>query len=570
MVFSFNITNPSSIGVSTPHDTVHHIITKGPPVTARPRRLHPKSHDAVKAEFEFLLSQGIIRPSKSPWSSPLHVVPKQDSTVRPVGDYRRLNSVTEFDSYPIPHLHDFAHALHGKTIFSKLDIFKAFHQIPIAEQDIPKTAVTTPWGLYEYTCLCFGLVNAPQTFMRFMHEVLRGLPFCYVYLDDILCFSESHEEHKGHLRTIFERLQAHGLKLNISKCEFGVPELTFLGHLVTSQGLKPLPEKVDAVLQYKLPETIAALSKFLGLLNFYRRFVPKAAEHQCILHSFLKGSKGKRDNRRIDWTPQAVAAFEKCKQTLAETTLLCHPAPSAPLALHVDASDFAIGGALHQVIDGELQPLAFFSRKLSPAEISYSAYDRELLAAYSSVKHFRHMLEAREFTLYTDHKPLTFAFRQKNDKCSPRQARQLDLLAQFTTNIKHVPGSENIAADVMSRISAITLPGPINYREIADAQQEDPELKHLLDSGTSLQLKSVVLPECDFNITCDFSTGVARPYVPEQHREKVFSALHNLAHPGIRRTVHLLKQRTLCTTETAVVGDELVSQSVVCKLWKIN
>ncbi|KAG8190998.1 hypothetical protein JTE90_010856 [Oedothorax gibbosus] len=148
-----NITNPSSIGVSTPHDTVHHIITKGPPVTARPRRLHPKSHDAVKAEFEFLLSQGIIRPSKSPWSSPLHVVPKQDSTVRPVGDYRRLNSVTEFDSYPIPHLHDFAHALHGKTIFSKLDIFKAFHQIPIAEQDIPKTAVTTPWD-YTSTLVC--------------------------------------------------------------------------------------------------------------------------------------------------------------------------------------------------------------------------------------------------------------------------------------------------------------------------------------------------------------------------------------------------------------------------------
>ncbi|KAG8192181.1 hypothetical protein JTE90_027819 [Oedothorax gibbosus] len=320
-----------------------------------PRRLHPKSHDAVKAEFVFLLSQGIIRPSKSPWSSPLHVVPKQDST--------------------------------SKTF--------------------PSTAVTTHWGLYEYTRLCFELVNAPQTFM---HGVLRGLPFCYVYLDDILCFSESHEEHKGHLKTIFERLQAHGLKLNISKCQFGVPELTFLGHLVTAQGLKPLPEKVDAVLQYQLPETIAALRKFLGLLNFYRRFVPKAAEHQCLLHSFLKGSKG--NNRRIDCSPQAVAAFEKSKHTLAETTLLCHPAPSAPLALHVDASDFAIGGALHQVIDGELQPLAFFSRKSSPAEISYSAYDPELLAAYSSVKHFRHMLEAREFIIYTDHKPLTFAFRQ--------------------------------------------------------------------------------------------------------------------------------------------------------------
>ncbi|GFS74994.1 hypothetical protein TNCV_1396531 [Trichonephila clavipes] len=155
---------------------------------------------------------GIIRPSKSPWSSPLHVVPKSDSTVRPVGDYRQLNSVTEFDSYPMPYLNDFAHALHGKKIFSQIDIFKAFHQIPIAECDIPKTAVTTPWGLYEYTHLCFGLVNAPQTFMRFMHEVLRGLPFCFVYLDDILCYSENAEEHRSHLRTIFQRLSSYGLK----------------------------------------------------------------------------------------------------------------------------------------------------------------------------------------------------------------------------------------------------------------------------------------------------------------------------------------------------------------------
>ncbi|GFT80247.1 hypothetical protein TNCV_3202551 [Trichonephila clavipes] len=204
-----DLSNPSLISKSASHGTVHHIITTGPPVTARPRRLHPKLYDAVKVEFEFLLAQGIIRPSKSPWSSPLHVVPKSDSTVRPVGDYRQLNSVTEFDSYPMPYLNDFAHALHGKRIFSKIDIFKAFHQIPIAECDIPKTAVTTPWGLYEYTHLCFGLVNAPQTFMRFMHEVLRGLPFCFVYLDDILCYSENAEEHRSHLRTIFQRLSSY-------------------------------------------------------------------------------------------------------------------------------------------------------------------------------------------------------------------------------------------------------------------------------------------------------------------------------------------------------------------------
>ncbi|GFU86145.1 hypothetical protein TNCV_368031 [Trichonephila clavipes] len=423
--------NPSLISKSASHGTVHHIITTGPPVTARPRRLHPKLYDAVKVEFEFLLAQGIIRPSKSPWSSPLHVVPKSDSTIRPVGDYRQLNSVTEFDSYPMPYLNDFAHALHGMRIFSKIDIFKAFHQIPIADCDIPKTAVTTPWGLYEYTHLCFGLVNAPQTFMR--------------------------------------------------------------------------------------------------------RFLPKAAEQPYLLSEFLKGSKGKKNSKPLNWSSEAIRAFQRCKQALADAALLAHPSPSAPLALRVDASDYAIGGALHQVVDSELQPLAFFSRKLTSSEKSYSAYDRELLAIYSAIRHFRYMLEARDFTMFTDHKPLTYAFRQKSDKCSPRQIRQLDFISQFTTNIVHIPGSDNIAADVLSRVSAITFPSQIDYDCIAETQQTDQELHTLIASGTSLELKKVTFPNSSTEIMCDLLTGTARPYIPKQHHQDVFSAMHNLSHPGIRR-----------------------------------
>ncbi|GFV87363.1 hypothetical protein TNCV_4033351 [Trichonephila clavipes] len=426
--------------------------------------------------FNLLIDLKKKKPSKSPWSSPLHVVPKSDSTVRPVGDYRQLNSVTEFDSYPMPYLNDFAHALHGKRIFSKIDIFKAFHQIPIAECDIPKTAVTTSWGLYEYTHLCFGLVNAPQTFMRFMHEVLRGLPFCFVYLDDILCYTENAEEHRSHLRTIFQRLSSNGLKQNISKCVFGVTELIFLGHLITPDGIKPLPDKVQAVLDYKQPETVGSLRKFLGLLNFYRRFLPKAAEQQYLLSEFLKGSKGKKDSKPLNWSSEATTSFQRCKQALADAPLLAHPSPSAPLALHVDASDYAIGGALHQVVDSGLQPLAFFSRKLTSSEKSYCAYDRELLAIYSAIRHFRYMLEARDFTVFTDHKPLTYAFRQKSDKCSPRQMRQLDFISQFTTNIVHIPGSDNIAADVLSRVSAIPFPSQSDYDCIAETQQTDQEL----------------------------------------------------------------------------------------------
>ncbi|GFU52272.1 transposon Tf2-11 polyprotein [Trichonephila clavipes] len=432
-----DLSNPSLISKSASHGTVHHIITTGPLVTARPRRLHPKLYDAVKVEFEFLLAQGIIRPSKSPWSSPLHVVPKSDSTVRPVGDYRQLNSVTE---------------------------------------------------------------------------------------------------------TIFQRLSSYGLKLNISKCVFGVTELIFLGHLITPDGIKPLPDKVQAVLDYKQPETVGSLRKFLGLLNFYRRFLPKAAEQQYLLSEFLKGSKGKKDSKPLNWSSEAITAFQRCKQALADAALLAHPSPSAPLALHVDASDYAIGGALHQVVDSELQPLAFFSRKLTSSEKSYSAYDRELLAIYSAIRHFRYMLEARDFTVFTDHKPLTYAFRQKSDKCSPRQIRQLDFISQFTTNIVHIPGSDNIAADVLSRVSAITFPSQIDYDCIAQTQQTDQELHTLIASGTSLELKKVTFPNSSTEIMCDLSTGTARPYIPKQHRQDVFSAIHNLSHPGIRRSVHLMKQ----------------------------
>ncbi|GFT08378.1 integrase catalytic domain-containing protein [Trichonephila clavipes] len=179
-------------------------------------------------------------------------------------------------------------------------------------------------------------------------------------------------------------------------------------------------------------------------------------------------------------------AFQRCKQALADAALLAHPSPSAPLALHVDASDYAIGGALHQVVDSELQPGL---RKLTSSEKSYSAYDRELLAIYSAIRHFRYMLEARDFTVFTDHKPLTYDFRQKSDKCSPRQIHQLDFISQFTTNIVHIPGSDNIAADVLSCVSAITFPSQIDYDCIAETQQTDQELHTLIASGTSLELK---------------------------------------------------------------------------------
>lgn len=458
------------------HSVQHYIRTIGSPVSSRFRRLPPEKYKPVKSDFEKMCEQGICKRTDSPWSSPIHVVPKKNSTEwRACGDYRRLNAITEPDKYPVPHLQDFNQRIGSSKVFSTIDLVRAYNQIPVFKDDIPKTAVTTPFGNFVFLRMPFGLRNAAQTFQRFMDEICKGLDFVFVYIDDIMIFSRDEAEHMQHLEILFRRLHENGIVINASKSNFLKSEVDFLGFHVSPQGIRPLPEKVKAITDFPKPNDAKQLLRFLGCVNFYRLLIPHAAAIQKPLYEMIEGQRtksGKFRNTILNWNTISESAFEKTKASLANAVCIANRIPGAPLALFSDASDIAMGAHLDQYVNKQWEPLGFFSRKYTPAQLNskYSAYSRELMGIKEGIRFFKDQLEGRDFVIFTDQKPLTYAFTKNHSDELPKTRRDLDYIAQFTTNIQHISGKDNVVADALSRIEGIQL---LDYTELADAQKSD-------------------------------------------------------------------------------------------------
>ncbi|WVZ79126.1 hypothetical protein U9M48_026740 [Paspalum notatum var. saurae] len=560
------------------------------PVSKRPYRMAPDELKELKIQLQEQLDKGFIRPSSSPWGCPALFVEKKDQGgKRLCVDYRPLNAVTVKNKYPIPHIDILFDQLAGAKVFSKIDLRSGYYQIKIREEDIPKTAFSTRYGLYEYLVMSFGLTNAPAFFMYMMNSVFMNEldKFVVVFIDDILIYSKNEKEHEEHLRVVLTRLREHKLYAKFSKCAFWLKEVGFLGHILSEKGVAVDPSKVKDVLNWKQPETVTEIRSFLGLAGYYRRFIKDFSKIAKPMTSLTK------KNAKFVWGPKCEEGFQELKKLLTTAPVLAQPDVTKPFDVYCDASGQGLGCVLMQ----EGRVIAYASRQLRKHETNYPTHDLELAAVVHALKIWRHYLLGNTCHIYTDHKSLKYIFTQP--ELNMRQRRWLELIKDYDLEIHYHPGKANVVADALSRrahcnvievrptarvicweMNEIEMPveflvelynisiEPTLRDLIIEAQKHDPGMAHIREGIAEAKRDCFTL---DNQGVLWFKNRLVVPKDMEL-RKKILEEAHKSVlamHPGSNKMYQDLKQRFWWTRMKREIA-KYVSECHVCKRVKAD
>ena len=411
-----------------------------------PYRMNPVKQQYLREEVQYLLDNDFIEPSQSEWSSPCILVPKPDGTFRMCTDYRKVNSVTKTDTFPIPRIDDCIDNIGYVKYVTKFDMLKGFWQIPLTNRAKEISAFVTPDGLYQYKVMPFGMKNSPATFQRLVNSLISNLDGCKAYIDDAIIFSEEWEQHLQTIRTFFDRLSEAKLTVNLAKSEFCHANLTFLDHIMGQGQVKPVEAKVEAISDFPVPTGKRQLMRFLGMAGYYRKF----CNNFSVIAEPLTNLLGKRV--KYVWTDDCQKSFDKLKAVLKSAQVLLAPSFDKDFKLAVDASDVGAGSVLLQEDDnGVDHPVCYFSKKFNKHQRNYSTIEKECLSLILALQHFEVYLASSvtPIVIFSDHNPLTFIHKMKNK--NQRLLRWSLMLQEHNLDIRHIKGKDNIIPDALSR-----------------------------------------------------------------------------------------------------------------------
>lgn len=529
------------IGLPPARGAAHRIVTipGSSPPNKPPYRLSASDLEEVTKQVGELLNKGFIQPSTSPFGAPVILVNKKDGKKRMCIDYRALNKQTIKNRFPLPLIDDLFDALKDAKYFSKIDLNSGFNQIPIAPEDVEKTAFRTRFAHYEYLVMPFGLTNAPATFMNMMTNVFKKLMFkcVVVFLDDILIYSNSKEQHIKDIELVLRTLRANKLYAKMEKCEFLKRTVDYLGHTVTSDGISPQRHKLFAIKNWPVPKSVSNVRSFLGLASYYRKYIKNFAHISSPMNELLKTKK------KFIWSSSQSDSFNALKEALVSAPVLQIADPKRTYWVTTDASDVAIGAVLEQEDENNnIHPVAYESRTLTPAESNYPVHERELLAIVHALKKWRVYLAAETFNVVTDHYPLNFLHSQK--ALSPRQTRWSLDLAEFNYKIIYRPGKQNVVADALSRAhiqSMSTLSGCATFlQSIRDGYPSDESLRTIIDDlENEKEVENYTMRSSLLffrNKLCIPSSVNKRDIIREAHATPI------TGHLGVDKTTKLLKK----------------------------